>query len=66
MATAKVKRRLVLGIGTPVWREFVEHRLQDGYGVDDIAIWLGCHVDHVRNHVHALRKSGVLAKWWGR
>jgi len=48
------------------WRDLVNMRLAEGYGVEDIAIWLQCNVSRVRSHVHELRKSGTLDKWWGR
>ncbi len=48
------------------WREQIKHRLIDGYGVEDIAIWMGCHVSHVQAEVARLRRRGDLARWWGR
>lgn len=63
---AALARKQVHRTGTKVWRQFVEHRLQDGYGVEDIALWLACPVEYVRAHVRSLRKSGELMKWWGR
>lgn len=39
-------------------------RLKVGYGVEDISLWLGCPVYHVREFVVALRKAGKLAAWW--
>lgn len=55
-----------LEIHGTAWREQVKHRLIDGYGVEDIAIWLGCHVSHVQAEVARLRRRGDLARWWGR
>lgn len=48
------------------WREQVKHRLLDGYGVEDISIWLGCHISHVQAEVARLRRRGDLKRWWGR
>lgn len=53
-------------IGHAAWCEQVKHKLLDGYGVEDIAIWLDCHVSHVRTEVQRLRASGDLQKWWGQ
>ena len=47
------------------WREQVAHRLLEGYGVYDIAIWLDCHVSYIQREVIRLRKEGWLEKWWG-
>ena len=55
-----------LEIHGQAWREQVKHRLLDGYGVEDIAIWLGCHRSHVKAEVGRLRRNGDLAKWWGK
>jgi len=53
-----------LPIGSPEWREQVKHRLLDGYGSEDIALWLRCHVSHVQGEIAQLRKLGFLARWW--
>ena len=50
--------------GEAAWREIVNARLREGYGVEDIAIWLACDVRWVRAHVLVLRHLGVLARWW--
>ena len=50
---------------SPSWREQVKHRLLDGYGSEDIAIWLNCHVSHVTKEIQRLRSNGDLAKWFG-
>lgn len=55
-----------LEIHGAAWREQVKHRLIDGYGVEDIALWLGCHISHVQAEVARLRRRGDLARWWGR
>lgn len=39
--------------------------LRDGYGVEDIAIMLGCNVAHVRAEVEILRDEGNLARLSG-
>lgn len=54
-----------LEIHGAAWREQVKHRLIDGYGVEDIALWLGCHISHVQAEVSRLRRRGDLARWWG-
>ena len=53
-------------IGHPAWREQVKLKLLDGLGVEDIAVWLDCHVGHVRLEVKRLRRNGDLQRWWGR
>ena len=55
-----------LAINSAAWREQVAMKLVHGYGAEDIAIWLNCHVSHVQAEVKRLRASGMLAKWWGR
>lgn len=55
-----------LEIHGAAWREQVKHRLLDGYGVEDIALWLGCHLSHVQAEVSRLRRRGDLKRWWGR
>lgn len=55
-----------LGVRSVKWCAFVESRLFDGYGVEDIALWLECHVNHVRNYVKVLRRGGVFRARWGR
>ncbi len=55
-----------LEIDGPAWREQVKHRLLDGYGVEDIALWLGSHLSHVQAEVTRLRRRGDLARWWGK
>lgn len=40
-------------------------KLIDGYGVEDIALWLGCHVSHVQEEVKRLRELGLFRAWWG-
>lgn len=53
-------------IGSPQWCSLVEVRLIEGYGVEDIALWLDCCVEHVRRHVVVLRRDRLLRAWWGR
>ena len=55
-----------LEIGSRAWRDAVALKLVDGYGAEDIALWLGCHLSHVRAEVQRLRNRGTLADWWGR
>lgn len=55
-----------LAIGDNEWCEQVKHKLLDGLGVEDIALWLRCHPSHVRTEVGRLRRLGFLARWWGR
>ena len=54
-----------LEINSPAWREQVKHRLIEGYGSQDIAIWLDCHTIHVVKEIQRLRAAGDLAKWFG-
>jgi hypothetical protein len=51
-------------IGEREWCEQVKHKLLDGYGIEDIALWLRCHRSHVSAEVKRLRERGDLAKWW--
>jgi len=52
--------------GSGPWRDHVNGRLLDGYGVEDIAIALDCHADAVRRHVRELRRRGTLKVWFRR
>jgi len=52
--------------GSQQWRAMVDHRLRDGFGVEDIAVQLQTRPARVREHVAELRASGTLAKWWPR
>lgn len=54
-----------LSINSRAWRDQVAMKLLDGYGAEDIAVWLNCHVSHVQAEVKRLRSRGMLAKWWG-
>ena len=55
-----------LEINSRAWRDQVAMKLLDGYGVEDIALWLKCHVSHVQAEVKHLRAAGTLQAWWGR
>lgn len=46
------------------WKEMVAARLREGYGVEDIALWLDCPVSVIRLQVQLWREDGTLAKWW--
>jgi DNA-directed RNA polymerase specialized sigma24 family protein len=48
------------------WRAQVKMKLIDGFGAEDIALHLGCHLSHVQSEVSRLRTAGEFAKWWGR
>lgn len=50
--------------GSFAWREMVEFRLKLGYGAEDIALFLHCKPERVREHVVDLRGAGKLAVWW--
>lgn len=52
--------------GTARWARVVNLRLGQGYGVEDIALQLGCGVDWVRAHVRVARDHGFLPKILGR
>ena len=52
-------------IASPRWRDQVKLKLQNGLGVEDIAIWLDCHTSHIRAEVSRLRAAGDFRKWWG-
>lgn len=51
-------------IASDRWKEQVAGKIVDGYGVDDIAIWLDCHYGYIVAEVEVLRRSGKLAQWW--
>lgn len=53
-------------IGDTAWQEQVKHKLLDGFGIDDIALWLDCHRSHVSAEVRQLRERGDLAKWFSK
>jgi len=53
-------------VNSQEWRNLVNMRMAEGYGVEDIALWLQCNVSRVRAHVQTLRDSGTLANWWSR
>jgi predicted transcriptional regulator len=61
-----MKYSRALAINSALWQEQVKHKLLDGFGVEDIALWLNCHRSHVAAEVKRLRAKGDLAKWWGR
>lgn len=48
------------------WRDLVAMKIVHGYGVEDIAIWLGCHLSRVRSEVARLRSTGRLAAWFAK
>lgn len=48
------------------WQDQVAAKLLDGYGVEDIAVWLRCPVNAVRQEVARLRAIGRLQAWWGK
>lgn len=50
--------------GSDAFARRVKWLLLDGYGVDDIAIKLGCNPAGVRIQVSAFRTAGKLAEWW--
>ena len=53
-------------INGPDWCCHVRYYLLGGYGVEDIAIFLKCHVSHVRAYVSEMRQSGALAMMFSR
>ena len=48
------------------WHCRVSALLRHGYGTEDIAIKLGCDVEHVRLEVDILREQGRLAEIYDR
>ncbi len=62
--TAQWTLRRIHPPGSPKWTEQVHMRLRAGFGVEDIALFLGTTAQNVRNYVKVLRKAGVLAEWW--
>ena len=53
-------------ISSKIWKDYVSGLILDGYGVEDIALRLDCHVSHVREYVSELRRNGMLKKWFSR
>lgn len=47
------------------WIGRVSKLLKAGFGVEDIAIKMNCHVDHIRDEVDILRLDGQLEKMFG-
>lgn len=47
-------------VGSGPWKRAVHDALRDGYGVEDIALRLGCRLDAVREYVAKLRRLGRL------
>lgn len=60
------RKVLSLPRGGGTWESLVNGWLIYGYGVEDIAKFLDCHPDRVREHVNALRASGMLNRWFSR
>lgn len=52
-------------IDNDAWQHRVWQGIRDGYGVEDIALQLGCDLDHVRREVSVLRLEGEIAKMFG-
>lgn len=48
--------------GSQPWSVAVIDGLRDGYGVEDIALRLGCRADAVRDEVQKLRRTGMMAR----
>ena len=55
-----MKPRNIPRANTSLWGSMVNYRLSQGYGVEDIALQMGCHADVIRFHVRALRARGGL------
>lgn len=53
-------------INSREWREQVKHKTLDGYGAEDIGIWLDCHSSHVTKEIQRLRAKGDLEKWFSK
>lgn len=49
-----------------MWIGAVREALRLGFGVEDIAVQLGCNVESVRLEVSILRQSGELKKIYER
>ena len=56
----------IVEIGGRHWQDLVAMKLLHGYGVEDISIWLGCHISRVQAEVSRLRSNGRLAAWWAK
>lgn len=54
-----------LAVRSASWRSSVTYRLSLGYGVEDIALQLKCHVGDVRFLVQAMRARDKLAELYG-
>lgn len=53
--------RVRISPSDPAWPGHVRNLLRLGYGVEDIAVMLGCRADSVRFHVRHLRAIDRLA-----
>lgn len=47
---------------SPNWNVMVDHRLREGFGVEDIALQMKSSVDIIRFRVRRLRETGDLMK----
>lgn len=54
------------GAGNDYWIARVRLLLQEGYGVEDIALKLRCGVQSVRDEVGILRAMGALKGLWNK
>ena len=66
LAMTKAKNPRDLEVNSQPWRDQVAMKLVDGYGAEDIAIWLNCHLSHVHAEIQRLRAEGKFKAWWGR
>lgn len=53
-----------LGTDNSIWIMRVHNLLRAGFGVEDIAVKLGCSVKGVRAEVRILRAEGVFKEWY--
>ena len=49
---------------TTAWQATVRRHLANGYGVEDIAVTLGCNVEHVRAEVRIIRQECGLGLFY--
>jgi DNA-binding NarL/FixJ family response regulator len=51
-------------VKSKLWRDMVQYRLREGWGIEDIAIQLHCRVETVREYSRDLAANGVYDRWW--
>lgn len=48
----------------PGWKAEVATKLRQGFGAEDIAIWMGCKRVVVQTYIDEMRRDGLFKIWW--